>query len=453
MSKIKPSLAKGTRDFLPLQKARRNFIIHQITEVYRKFGFGEIETPAMENMETLTGKYGEEGDKLLFRILNSGDFLAKADGDALANRDSKAISRSISEKGLHYDLTVPLARFVAMHRNDIVFPFRRYQVQPVWRADRPQKGRYREFYQCDADVLGSASLWNEVDLIKIFAEAFERLNIQVSIKLNNRKILSGIAEQFNCLDRLTDFTITLDKQDKIGAERVKAELTDKGFPAEMMQILDAIIWNEATDNAAVMQLLKDNLTSETALKGIEELEFLLSKLDLSNLELEPSLARGLDYYTGTIFEVVTSEVKMGTIASGGRYDNLTEVFGLNDVTGVGISFGIDRIYDVLNELNRFPDASGQSYDFLFVNFDEAGADYAQGILSKLREAGFNAELYPDAAKLKKQFKYADDKKFRFALIAGSEEIESNSMTVKNMQSGEQQLLPLSELDRFIADLK
>lgn len=453
MSKIKASLPKGTRDFLPLQKSRRNFIVETIRDVYLRFGFQEIETPAMENIETLTGKYGEEGDKLLFRILNSGEFTKKMDLEAAQAGDYKKVAAGISEKGLHYDLTVPLARFVSMHQNDIILPFRRFQIQPVWRADRPQKGRYREFYQCDADVIGSDSLWNEIDLIKIFADVFQRLGIEVSIKINNRKILAGLAEQFGHLDRLTSFTITLDKADKIGAEKVKSELERDGFPEDFIQALDGILWSGDAGNEEQILKLEQHLQNETGQLGISELKFLLANLTSENLEVDPSLARGLDYYTGTIFEVVPKEVKIGSIASGGRYDDLTELFGVKDLSGVGISFGLDRIYDVLEELDRFPPAAQTATDVLFVNFDDESARYSQDIMARLRTGGLNVELYPDPAKLKKQFKYADSKSIPNVLMAGSEEIKSGLVSWKKMKTGEQLNLPVKELIDKLLDAK
>jgi histidyl-tRNA synthetase len=452
MSKIKAGLPKGTRDYLPQIKARRTYITNTIKSVYERFGFAEIETPAMENMDTLTGKYGDEGDKLLFRILNSGDYLKKADKDALKEEDSRKLAPSISEKGLHYDLTVPLARFVAMHQNDITFPFRRYQIQPVWRADRPQRGRYREFYQCDADVIGSDSLWNEIDLIKIFSQVFKRLNIDVTIKINNRKILAAIADKYGIRDRLTDFTVTLDKADKIGTEKVAAELLDAGFPKDLTEGLQQFVWTKG-DNESRLQSLQQHLSNETGQLGVSELKFLFDHLDLPNLELDPGLARGLDYYTGTIFEVVAKNVQIGTIASGGRYDNLTEMFGMKDMTGVGISFGLDRIYDVLEELGGFPPTAEQGTEVLFVHFDNNTAATVQPYLDKLRSGGIKAELYPDPVKLKKQFKYADDKGILHVLIAGPEEMEQGIVSWKRMKTGEQSEVTFEQAIERIMDSK
>lgn len=452
MSKIKAGLPKGTRDYLPQVKARRTYITNTIKSIYERFGFQEIETPAMENMDTLTGKYGDEGDKLLFRILNSGDYLNKADQEALENKDSRKLAPSISDKGLHYDLTVPLARFVAMNQNDISFPFRRYQIQPVWRADRPQKGRYREFYQCDADVIGSSSLWNEIDLIKIFSQVFNRLNIQVSIKINNRKILAAIAEKYGIRDRLSDFTIILDKTDKIGKEKVAEELEKSNFPKELVDGLRLMVWVEG-DNEQRLQTLEQHLQSETGQTGVSELKFLFDQLDLPNLELDPGLARGLDYYTGTIIEVVAKDVQIGTIASGGRYDNLTEMFGMKDMTGVGISFGLDRIYDVLEELEGFPPTADQGTEVMFVHFDNKTASAVQPHLDKLRSAGIKAELYPDPAKIKKQFKYADDKGILHVLIAGPEEMEKGVVSWKRMKTGEQSEVTFEQAIERIIDTK
>ncbi|QIK58617.1 histidine--tRNA ligase [Dysgonomonas sp. HDW5A] len=444
----KPSIVKGTRDFSPEEMAKRNYIFDTIREVYKLFGYKQIETPAMESLSTLMGKYGEEGDKLLFKILNSGDYLSNITDDELAEKNSSRLTTKISEKGLRYDLTVPFARYVVMHRNEITFPFKRYQIQPVWRADRPQKGRYREFFQCDADVVGSDSLINEVELLQIIDEVFRRLKIRVCIKLNNRKILSGIAEIIGEPEKIVDITVAIDKLDKIGLEKVNEELQSKGIPAEAIEKLQPIILLEG-DNTSKLETLKESLSgSEIGLKGVEEIEFILNKAKLLNIasevELDLTLARGLNYYTGAIIEVKALDVQIGSITGGGRYDNLTGIFGLPNVSGVGISFGADRIFDVLNQLELYPEDSTQGTKVLFVNFGSAEEDYILPIISQLRGRGISAEIYPEAAKMKKQMSYADSNKIPYVIIVGEDEMRERKVTLRNMQSGDQQLLTVEE---------
>src|SRR5690554_3186280 len=406
----KPSIPKGTRDFSPEEMAKRNYIFDTIKEVYRIYGFSQIETPAMENLSTLMGKYGEEGDKLLFKILNSGDFLKDVNHDDITEGSSVKTANKISEKGLRYDLTVPFARYVVMHRNEITFPFKRFQIQPVWRADRPQRGRYREFFQCDADIVGSDSLLNEVELIQIIDEVFEQLNIRVSVKLNNRKILTGIAEVIGEADKIVAITVAIDKLDKIGVEKVNAELAEKGVPEEAIEKLQPILYLKGTATEKLEQLREVLVSSKTGLEGVQEMEYLFDKvkqLSMKNeLELDLTLARGLNYYTGAIIEVKALDVEIGSIAGGGRYDNLTGIFGLPDVSGVGISFGADRVYDVLNQLDLFPSGFSHTTDLLFVNFGEKEAEWILPHVTKLRKAGIRCELYPDGAKMKKQMTYA-----------------------------------------------
>lgn len=444
----KPSIVKGTRDFSPEEMAKRNYIFDTIREVYKLFGYKQIETPAMESLSTLMGKYGEEGDKLLFKILNSGDYLSNiTDGD-FAEKNSSRLTTKISEKGLRYDLTVPFARYVVMHRNEITFPFKRYQIQPVWRADRPQKGRYREFFQCDADVVGSDSLINEVELLQIIDEVFRRLKIRVCIKLNNRKILSGIAEIIGEPEKIVDITVAIDKLDKIGLEKVNEELQSKGIPAEAIEKLQPIILLEG-DNNSKLETLKESLSaSEIGLKGVEEIEFILNKAKLLNVasevELDLTLARGLNYYTGAIIEVKALDVQIGSITGGGRYDNLTGIFGLPNVSGVGISFGADRIFDVLNQLELYPEDSTLGTKVLFVNFGSAEEDYILPIIGQLRGRGISSEIYPEAAKMKKQMSYADSNKIPYVVIVGEDEMRERKVTLKNMQSGDQQLLTIDE---------
>jgi len=450
MSTIKPTLAKGTRDFSPQEMVKRNYIFDTIKSVFKKYGYAEIQTPAMENLSTLTGKYGDEGDKLIFKILNSGDYLAKVNPELLAEKNSNAATASISEKALRYDLTVPFARYVVMHQNDIALPFKRFQVQPVWRADRPQKGRYREFYQCDVDVVGSESLLNEAEFILIYQEALSNLGLKdFSIKLNNRKILSGIAEVIGKPELIIDMTVAIDKLDKIGLDGVSKELLERGFSEADIDQLKPVILLQG-NNEEKLTSLKDVLAkSETGLKGIEEIETVFKYVNtlLKNnttlkpkVELDITLARGLNYYTGCIFEVKTNEAAMGSIGGGGRYDDLTGMFGLKGLTGVGISFGADRIYDVLLELNLFPQSAAAGTKVLISNFDEEAEIYALPVLQLLRDAGVAAELYPASAKLKKQMSYADAKKIPFVILIGSDEMQGGELTIKDMMSGQQQKL-------------
>lgn len=445
----KPSIPKGTRDFMPGEMLNREYIFDSIKTVFRKYGYLPIETPAMENLSSLMGKYGEEGDKLLFKILNSGDFLAKADDDLLCGKKSMKLTSKISEKGLKYDLTVPFARFVVQHRNDITFPFKRYQIQPVWRADRPQKGRYREFFQCDVDVIGSNSLLNEFELIQIVDEVFNVLDINVLVKLNNRKILSGIAEIIGHADKIVDITVAIDKLDKIGLENVNKELLSKNIPQEAIDRLQPVMLLSGSNSEKLMKL-KDVLnSSEIGLKGIAEIEKVLAYLELSHvkteIELDLTLARGLNYYTGAIIEVKAKNVEMGSICGGGRYDDLTGVFGLKDISGVGVSFGADRIYDVLAQLNKFPENDINSTKVLFVNFGSEEEKYCLPILNKLRLLGIKAEIYPDPAKMKKQMIYANKKQIPFVALVGENEMKEQKITLKDMQSGNQELLLAEDL--------
>ena len=456
MAIIKPSIPKGTRDFSPAEMVRRNYIFDTISAVFKKYGYQEIQTPTMENLDTLTGKYGDEGDKLIFKVLNSGDFLAKTPSDKLVTHNAQSLTSIISEKALRYDLTVPFARYVVMHQNDISFPFKRFQIQPVWRADRPQKGRYREFYQCDADVVGSESLLNEAEFVLIYHEALSKLGLtDFTIKLNNRKILSGIAEIIGKPELIVDMTVAIDKLDKIGFEGVTKELIDRGFTATDIEKLKPVILLEGDNKSKIEELKSVLKSSAIGLQGIDEINTILSYVvSLSsqssaprplNLELDITLARGLNYYTGAIFEVKTNEVAMGSIGGGGRYDDLTGMFGLKDLTGVGISFGADRIYDVLAELGLFPEASSESTRVMISNFDADAEKYALPLLCKLREAGINSEIYPASAKLKKQLNYADDKKIPFVILIGSEEMESGKLSLKNMKSGDQQKLSIDDI--------
>ena len=445
----KPSIPKGTRDFSPEEMSKRNYIFDTIRDVFHLFGFKQIETPAMENLSTLMGKYGEEGDKLLFKILNSGDFLKNVNADDLTNQNLAKLTNQMCEKGLRYDLTVPFARFVVMYRNEITFPFKRFQIQPVWRADRPQKGRYREFFQCDADMVGSNSLLNEVELIQIMDEVFQRFAIRVCMKINNRKILSGIAEIIGEPDKIVDITVAIDKLDKIGLEKVNEELSDKGISDKAIAKLQPIILLSGSNREKLTTLKNVLQSSEIGIKGVEEMETILNKIDLltiqNELELDLTLARGLNYYTGAIFEVKALDVQIGSITGGGRYDNLTGVFGMPDVSGVGISFGADRIFDVLNQLNLYPEDSGQRTKVLFVNFGEKEENYILPLLTQLRQAKINAEIYPEAVKMKKQMAYADANKIAFVAIAGEEEIKMNKISLKNMLTGEQQLIAIEDL--------
>ncbi|MDH6343197.1 histidyl-tRNA synthetase [Parabacteroides sp. PFB2-12] len=445
----KPSIPKGTRDFSPEEMAKRNYIFNTIRDVFHLYGFQQIETPAMENLSTLMGKYGEEGDKLLFKILNSGDCFAGISDEELTEKNPAKLGARMCEKGLRYDLTVPFARYVVQHRNEISFPFKRYQIQPVWRADRPQKGRYREFFQCDADVIGSDSLLNEVELIQIMDEVFHRLGIRVAIKMNNRKILSGIAEIIGAADKIIDMTVAIDKLDKIGLDKVNEELSSKGIPAEAIDRLQPIISLQGT-NAEKIQILRQTLAgSETGLQGVEEMDFILERLQhapiRSRLEIDLTLARGLNYYTGAIFEVRALDVEIGSITGGGRYDNLTGVFGMDGMSGVGFSFGADRIFDVLNQLDLYPKESLQTTQLLFVNFGSREETWLLPILQQVRQAGIRTELYPEPVKMKKQMGYADTKKIPFVAIVGETEMSENRITLKNMHTGEQTPLTVDEL--------
>lgn len=444
----KPSIPKGTRDFGPLEMARRNYIFDTIRSVFKLFGYAQIETPAMENLSTLMGKYGEEGDKLLFKILNSGDYLRDVDQQLLDSRDYVKLTPRISEKGLRYDLTVPFARFVVQHRNDLQMPFKRFQIQPVWRADRPQKGRYREFYQCDADVVGSDSLVNEIELLQLIDEVFARLGIRIVIKLNNRKVLSGIAELIGAPEKITDITVAIDKIDKIGIDAVNAELLERGITQEAVDMLRPIITMDGSTENRLQQLAQTLASSEIGMKGVEELREVISGTEAlglrAELELDVSLARGLNYYTGTIIEVKAADVVIGSITGGGRYDNLTGVFGMPGLSGVGISFGADRIYDVLNALDLYPADTLSGPKVMFVNFGAAEAAAAMKMLKAMRAEGIAAEIYPDEAKMKKQMGRADALGIPYVAIIGGDEMTSGTVTVKNMATGEQQRLTLDE---------
>ena len=443
----KPSIPKGTRDFSPVEMAKRNYIFNTIKEVYALYGFQQIETPAMENLSTLMGKYGEEGDKLLFKILNSGDFLHGMTAEEVATTSTGKLAAKFCEKGLRYDLTVPFARYVVQHREELALPFKRYQIQPVWRADRPQKGRYREFYQCDADVVGSDSLLNEVELMQIIDTVFTRFGVRVCIKMNNRKILTGIAEMIGQAEKIVDITVAMDKLDKIGLDAVNAELAEDGIPAEAIAKLQPIIQLSGTNEeklATMKEVLKD---SETGLKGVDEMAYILAKLGgLNNqVELDLTLARGLNYYTGAIFEVKALDVEIGSITGGGRYDNLTGIFGMPGLSGVGISFGADRIFDVLNQLDLYPKEAVGGTQVLFVNFGEAETDDCLPALAQVRQAGISAEMYPDAVKMKKQMSYANAKGIPFVVMAGETEMKEGVMALKNMLTGEQRMVKVNEL--------
>jgi histidyl-tRNA synthetase len=450
----KPSIPKGTRDFSPAEMLRRNYIFDTVRSVFSLYGYLPIETPAMENLSTLLGKYGEEGDKLLFRILNSGDFLSGVDRLGIANMDQAKLSTQICEKGLRYDLTVPFARFVVQHREEITFPFRRYQIQPVWRADRPQKGRYREFYQCDVDVIGSDSLLNEFELVQIIDQIFRLLKINITVKINNRKILSGIAEIIGEKERITDITVAIDKLEKIGADGVKSELLEKGISEEAINRLTPIINLKGTVAEKLETLTNVFKSSEEGLKGVAEMKELFGYIAgepyAGSVELDLSLARGLNYYTGAIFEVKANDAVMGSICGGGRYDNLTGIFGLPGVSGVGVSFGADRIYDVMLQLNLFPESTGTGTRALIVNFGGEELPVLIKLTDELRREGISTEIYPDAAKLKKQFAYADARKIPYVIIAGSEEIKNRQAVVKDMLTGEQEAF---ELDRIAAVIR
>jgi hypothetical protein len=451
----KPTVVKGTRDFSPMEMSKRNYIFNTIKDVYSLYGFQQIETPALESLQTLMGKYGEEGDKLLFKILNSGDFLRKVDDGELAERNTLKLAAKLCEKGLRYDLTVPFARYVVMHHDELQFPFKRYQIQPVWRADRPQKGRYREFYQCDADVVGSDSLLNEVELMQIVDEVFKRFGVRVIIKINNRKILTGIAEMIGAADKIVDITVAIDKLDKIGLENVNQELADAGISANAIEKLQPIISLQGTNDEklnVIKNVLKD---SKAGLKGVEEVAYILDVLKAMQLhneiQLDLTLARGLNYYTGAIFEVKAKDVSIGSITGGGRYDNLTGIFGMPGLSGVGISFGADRIYDVLNALNLYPSETTCSTQILFINFGEKETAYCLPLVNEARRHGVSAEVYPDAVKMKKQMSYANAKQIAFVAMAGEDEMRENKMALKNMKTGEQMLVPVSDfMDVFLS---
>lgn len=445
----KPSIPKGTRDFSPIEMSKRNYIFDTIKSVFALYGFKQIETPAMETLQTLLGKYGEEGDKLLFKVLNSGDYLSKVDRDELLEGNSLHLASKLCEKGLRYDLTVPFARFVVMHRDELQLPFKRYQIQPVWRADRPQKGRYREFYQCDADVVGSDSLLNEVELVQIVDTVFKRFGVRVQIKINNRKILTGIAEYINEADKIVDITVAIDKLDKIGIDNVNAELAADGLSAEAIAKLQPII-SLSGSNEEKLDVISDVLKdSEVGLKGVEELRYILGILKTVGLENELqfdlTLARGLNYYTGAIFEVKALDVEIGSITGGGRYDNLTGIFGMPGLSGVGISFGADRIFDVLNTLDLYPGTAMSGTKLLFINFGDKEVDYCLPIIAKARSCGIATEMYPDAVKMKKQMAYANNNGIMYVAIAGENEISENKVTLKNMVTGEQKLVSADEL--------
>ena len=445
----KPSIPKGTRDFSPAEMAKRNYIFDTIKDVYALYGYQQIETPSMETLQTLMGKYGEEGDKLLFKILNSGDFIGKVPANEFISDNVLKLAAKICEKGLRYDLTVPFARYVVMHRDELQMPFKRYQIQPVWRADRPQKGSYREFYQCDADVVGSDSLLNEVELVQIIDTVFTKFGINVQIKLNNRKILAGIAEYIGQPDKIVDITVAIDKLDKIGVEAVNAEMLANGICQDAVDKLQPILTMSGTNVEKLETIAQTIATSEIGVKGVEETRFILEKIEAvglkNELQLDLTLARGLNYYTGAIFEVKAKDVAIGSITGGGRYDNLTGIFGMPGLSGVGISFGADRIYDVLNTLDLYPQNATQATQVLFINFGEAESDYCLPIASQVRAAGISVELYPDCAKMKKQMAYANAKGIPFVVLAGESEINQGKVTLKNMLTGDQQLVSAEEL--------
>ena len=445
----KPNIPKGTRDFSPIEMAKRNYIFNTIREVYALYGFQQIETPAMETLQTLMGKYGEEGDKLLFKVLNSGDCLSKVSDEELAERNALHLASKMCEKGLRYDLTVPFARYVVMHRDELQLPFKRYQIQPVWRADRPQKGRYREFYQCDADVVGSDSLLNEVELMQIVDTVFSRFGIRVQIKINNRKILTGIAEVIGAADKIVDITVAIDKLDKIGIDNVNEELRQDGLSDAQIEKLQPIISLTGSNDEKLNTIAGVLAESETGLKGVEETRYILETLKTIGLNneilLDLTLARGLNYYTGAIFEVKALDVQIGSITGGGRYDNLTGIFGMPGLSGVGISFGADRIYDVLNTLDLYPKDSINATQLLFINFGEKETAYCLPLVTKARQAGIRTEMFPDAAKMKKQMNYANAKQIPFVVLAGENEMNEGKVTLKNMITGEQQMVSGDEL--------
>ena len=449
----KPSIPKGTRDFGPSEMARRNYIFDTIKQVYQLYGFQQIETPAMETLGTLMGKYGEEGDKLLFKVLNSGDFLSKVSDEELQERNALHLAAKLCEKGLRYDLTVPFARYVVMHRDELQLPFKRYQMQPVWRADRPQKGRYREFWQFDGDIVGSDSLLNEVELMQIVDTVFSRFGVRVQIKINNRKILSGIAEVIGAAEKIVDITVAIDKLDKIGIDNVNQELREDGLSEEQIEKLQPIISLEGTNDAKLDTIAQVLAASETGLKGVEETRFILDTLKTvglkNEIQLDLTLARGLNYYTGAIFEVKALDVQIGSITGGGRYDNLTGIFGMPGISGVGISFGVDRIYDVLNTLDCYPKDATNGTQLLFINFGDRETAYCLPAVAKAREAGIRTEIFPDSSKMKKQMSYANAKQIPFVALAGENEMAAGKLTLKNMLSGEQQLLNIEEIINIV----
>ena len=445
----KPSIPKGTRDFSPMEMAKRNYIFDTIKQVYQLYGFQQIETPAMETLGTLMGKYGEEGDKLLFKVLNSGDYLTKVSDEELQERNALHLAAKLCEKGLRYDLTVPFARYVVMHREELQLPFKRYQMQPVWRADRPQKGRYREFWQFDGDIVGSDSLLNEVELMQIVDTVFTRFGVRVQIKINNRKILTGIAEVIGAAEKIVDITVAIDKLDKIGLENVNQELREDGLTEEQIEKLQPIISLEGTNDEKLDTIAQVLAASETGLKGVEESRFILNTLKTlglkNEIQLDLTLARGLNYYTGAIFEVKALDVQIGSITGGGRYDNLTGIFGMPGISGVGISFGVDRIFDVLNALDCYPKDAVNGTQLLFINFGEKETAYCLPAVAKAREAGIRTEIFPDSSKMKKQMSYANAKQIPFVVLAGENEMAEGKLTLKNMLTGEQQLVTIEEL--------
>ena len=452
----KPSIPKGTRDFGPSEMARRNYIFDTIKQVYQLYGFQQIETPAMETLGTLMGKYGEEGDKLLFKVLNSGDYLSKVTPEELAERNSLRLAAKLCEKGLRYDLTVPFARYVVMHREELQLPFKRYQMQPVWRADRPQKGRYREFWQFDGDIVGSDSLLNEVELMQIIDTVFTRFGVRVQIKINNRKILTGIAEVIGAADKIVDITVAIDKLDKIGLDNVNQELREDGLSDEQIEKLQPIISLEGTNDEKLNTIAEVLATSETGLKGVEETRFILDTLKTlglkNEIQLDLTLARGLNYYTGAIFEVKALDVQIGSITGGGRYDNLTGIFGMPGISGVGISFGVDRIFDVLNALDCYPKDATNGTQLLFINFGDKETAYCLPAVAKAREAGIRTEIFPDSTKMKKQMSYANAKQIPFVALAGENEMAEGKLTLKNMESGEQSLVTIDEIIKTIKSI-
>ena len=452
----KPSIPKGTRDFSPLEMAKRNYIFDTIKQVYQLYGFQQIETPAMETLGTLMGKYGEEGDKLLFKVLNSGDYLSKVTPEELAERNSLRLAAKLCEKGLRYDLTVPFARYVVMHREELQLPFKRYQMQPVWRADRPQKGRYREFWQFDGDIVGSDSLLNEVELMQIIDTVFTRFGVRVQIKINNRKILTGIAEVIGAADKIVDITVAIDKLDKIGLDNVNQELREDGLSDEQIEKLQPIISLEGTNDEKLNTIAEVLATSETGLKGVEETRFILDTLKTlglkNEIQLDLTLARGLNYYTDAIFEVKALDVQIGSITGGGRYDNLTGIFGMPGISGVGISFGVDRIFDVLNALDCYPKDATNGTQLLFINFGDQETAYCLPAVAKAREAGIRTEIFPDSTKMKKQMSYANAKQIPFVALAGENEMAEGKLTLKNMESGEQSLVTIDEIIKTIKSI-